>query len=208
MEKIKTTLYDIVGYIIPGMVFLVASFVGYCHLVQCQQPFVALRAVIKGLSNTEIAIYLGITYLAGHLLSTASYFVFEKLCCNTVVSDKQILGDDLYKAFEDRFKSIFKVAAYDKKTGFLTCICYVEAKQPVVYATAFIFQSFYGMARNLALVLMVYSLWELYNGLVVGNRQSFAYLLVAALVCLICFWHYRRFSQYYRRYILTGFIIT
>jgi hypothetical protein len=208
--QIKTTLYDLIGHIIPGLAFLVVLFVGYNHSIQCHQPLTELREYIVSLTAGEIVVFVLFTYLAGHFLSTISAVLVEGLLSKMPGSarfnrDREILGENLYKTFAEKFQKTFGCEPQQK--DFNTCVCYVEAKQPAIYSTAMVFRSFCGMARNLTLVLMAYSLCEIINWVVIGNSQSAQYLIAALVAGLISFCHYLRFLRYFRRRILNGFIV-
>ncbi|MBN2020837.1 MAG: hypothetical protein JW749_11510 [Sedimentisphaerales bacterium] len=208
--EIKTTFYDIVGYLVPGIVLLAVLFVGYNNSMQCQQPFLELKDLILNMSYKE-AIVLGVlSYLIGHFISSISYPVIEWLllkipCFKRFYRSEKIVGSNMYKAFSEKFKKTF---GYEPQAGdFATCICYVESKQPAVYSTTLIFKSFYGMARNLTLILWCYSLWELINWKMLKNHQSIGYFVVSLVVSFIIFYHYLRFLRYFKQNVLNGFIL-
>ncbi len=208
--EIKTTIYDIFGYIIPGLGFLVAAAVAHKHSQLCNQPIIEVREFIVTMPNMEITVTLILAYLIGHFLSSLSAFIFEDAFSKFtglawLKQNDKILGEKMYEPFKKKFEETFDCEPRQK--DFHACASYVEAKQPAVYATALIFQSFYGMARNLTLILMAYLVWELVNWLVFKNSQSAQYLLLALPAGLVCFYHYLRFFRYYRQHILTGFIV-
>ena len=201
MENIKTTFYDIAGYLVPGMVFVTVLFIGYNHSMACHQSFLELRNSIQNLSYTEIATLVIISYLTGHVLSSLSYFIIEVLllkipCFKRFKKSEMIVSLNIYNAFSEKFQKTFGFEPQER--DFTACICYVESKQPSIYSTTLIFKSFYGMARNLTLILWGYSLWELINWLIIKNHQSFGYFAVSFIIGFIVFYHYLRFLRYFK----------
>ena len=208
--QIKTTIYDIVGYMIPGFVLFLTGYLGYFHSIKTAFTFDSIIPDTLSLTASKIVLLAILAYLTGHLLSTVSSIIIESGILKMSLfekfkNDKEVLGPKLHGIYSEKFQKIFGFDSDPAQFG--VCICYVEAKQPAIYSTALIFLSFYGMARNLSLVLVSYSLWELLNWLGFKNSQSFGYFFVSLTLGVIAFYHYLRFLKYFKQRILTGFVI-
>ena len=94
----------------------------------------------------------------------------------------------------------------DSKT-FRLCVCFVEAYQNPVYSTALVFLTFYGMARNFALISFVYSVWEIINWIVKRQGSLCLFVLGSILVAVGFFIHYLRFYKYFKQHILNAFLL-
>jgi len=208
--QIKTTVYDIVGYIVPGLVFLFVGYLGYGHSVKSGLTFDSVISGALSLTGGRIFLLVIAAYVAGHLLSSVSFFVIKSTILRTSLfkkftDDKEILGPKLYGVFREKFQEVFGFDSDPAPLG--VCICYVESKQPAIYSTALIFLSFFGMARSLSLILILYSLWELVNWAGFKNPQSSGYFFVSLALGLIAFYHYLRFLKYFKGHILAGFVV-
>jgi hypothetical protein len=208
--QVKTTIYDIVGYMIPGFGFFLAGYLGYSHSIRVEFTFDSIFADISSLTGSKIILLAILAYLIGHLLSTVSSLIIEGMILKIPLfkkfkDDKEILGPKMHGIFSEKFQKTFGFDSDPAQFG--VCICHVESKQPAIYSTALIFLSFYGMARNLTLIFILYSIWELLNWLGFKNSQSFGYFLVSLTLGVIAFYHYLRFLKYFKQRILTGFVI-
>lgn len=205
--NIQTTIYDIFGYLIPGLIVLSFSDIVYCQVVfrkLIYPPAMDLKATII------ILIIVG-GYILGHALSGLSSLVVEPLITRQIeftairLSLENILSENMTNYFENRFNAIFGFDFHPM--DFRAVICYVETHRPAVYATAFVFLSFYGMCRTLAFTFSIVFLTELIVWFVFSPKYS----LMIALICLILsfsfYYGYFKFYRYFKVQIISGFVI-
>ena len=209
--QFKSTLYDIIGYIFSGVLLALFITLGWVNFSKDMSLLCAYWNRIASLKFPEVLCILGISYLIGHVISSLSSLVIEKWSCKGVENSK-IIFSDLLQRFEEKFEDKYQLKPSLK--NFRLCICHVESKRPRVYSTAFVFQCFYGMARNTTFLLFMFGIWELY--LLLSNLISksfhdalFAFLwcLGSFLLALFMFYIYLRFIKYFRLHIICGFLI-
>lgn len=212
MSEIKTTIYDIFGYLLPGFFSFFLVFLAYHHSKGTENIILAAKQLVSTLGMYNFLILAAVAYAVGHLVSTFSSIIIESLLLRKIHlfskyhDDKEILGESLYKVFCDRFKSIFGVEVNPKT--FRLCVCFVEAYQNTVYSTAVVFLTIYGMARNFVLISFVYLVWETINCIVKKQGSLCLFVLGSILVTIGFFIHYLRFYKYFKQYILNAFILT
>lgn len=151
ISEIKATFYDLVSYLLSGLLFAFLLLVFLSHIMEG----INLDLLIKG-SAVNVTLALFASYLLGHALATVSSLIIEKwLLVGKIKKNsitQRILSESLYDSFQDKYLSNFKCKYQEK--DFRLLICFVEAHQPNVYSTAFIFLSIYGMCRNVAFIFL------------------------------------------------------
>jgi hypothetical protein len=130
------------------------------------------------------------------------------LCKNIkYISDKvelsNLLSQGIYSKLKEKFKNEFKNEFSEKDIRLL--ICSVEENSPLVYSTAFIFLSFYGMARNLAMVCIIMLVFE--HLLIIKTHEYPLYSIVYLIIGIIFFFHYIRFRKYFLCHIASGYLL-
>lgn len=206
--EIKTTIYDVFGYLMAGVVGGISFVVAYGHSVG--QGWSYAISVLKSLSTTEVALLLVLAYLLGHLISAISSLVIDKpvhrlSLFRNYQALEAITSRDAYQSLSARFEGIFGFPL--GSSDFRLCVCYAEATAPVVYQTAFVFLAFYGMARHVTFVLMLYAAWEAVNWLLSGSCIFALYAGVALVGALAFFYHYLRFLKYFKQHIVGAFLV-
>ena len=156
---IKATVYDILGYLAVGVVAGILGLLAYEHSLG--RDWTNARSVLAGATATEIFILLVLAYLLGHALSSLSSFLIETPVkglprLQDYHDAEKVVGESQRLALAAKFEQQFGFPFH--KDEFDLCICYAESAAPVVYQTAFVFLSFYGMARNLTLVFVSYGI--------------------------------------------------
>ncbi|MBN1253358.1 MAG: hypothetical protein JXA16_14555 [Bacteroidales bacterium] len=164
---------------------------------------------------------LVIAYILGHLISTTSYYLIEKLFIvgiknlkDKFTNNKSPIPDlkkmldsnktpNLYKIIEKKFLELSN-GKYSKSNMRLL-ICEVEENKPSIYSTALVFLTFYGMARSIALVFLIAFIYEM---IMIIKTQTFPfYSFIYLAIGIISLLHFIRFKRYFLSQIINGFII-
>ena len=210
MDKfsIKTSIYDIFGYCIPGIVTLL--YIYFIHnfnnllfsaniLSQLQQDF--------KLSISQWIVIFILSYIIGHLIATLSSLIIEKwLCCRLykkVSTPKELFDEATYNQFNIKHNEIFGVP-YSVKNSRMT-FAYINEYYPNSYSTAFTFQTFYGMARNLCLIFIAIGLLFLFASIFCAF--SICLTLLHFVIAGIFFYEYYRFVKYYNLQLMSTFLV-
>jgi len=201
---IKTTIYDIFGYLMPGLLFICLVYISYLHSKGITDICPIIMQQVKDIDIKLFIIIFLLSYIIGHATSTLSSLVVENLILLKLkiakLDSNNVLPFDLREIFKNKFKILFNVNYDDKK--FRAVICYVESTQPSLYSTAFIFLSFYGMARNIAFVFTINFIIELINLSVVN---TFPFIATYILFSIAFYHEYYRFFIYFKEHILFSF---
>jgi hypothetical protein len=142
MDKfgIKATIYDLMGYFVPGFLTIIALYM-YNNDFLDFEWILTLQTV-----NYSLAFYVILfisSYILGHIISSLTSFIFEneKIPWNPDEFCKKL--PDIDKKSNEIFGLNYKEV--DKRI--LSSYC--QTNFPDIYNTAFIFKSIYGFSRNL-----------------------------------------------------------
>jgi hypothetical protein len=206
--EIKTTLYDIFAYLVPGGLALCLLLTEHYRLVGVAKP---LRFAFQRIGDVGFAqglLILGLSYVVGHGMSTLSKLVLEdwflEKNLSKHVTDEKLVGDTVLAELRERHKEVFG-CNYEKKS-FRAIIAYIEDRRRSIYGTAFVFLSFYGMARNISMLSFIAFIWYAF-----GLKLFGAGILPLAgggsfLIAILFYYEYFRFHSYYHQHILMGFL--
>lgn len=199
MDKfgIKASLYDILGYIIPGLVFIV----GLAVIHICKE------CPDKNFIEQEVGLVFGsvvlmTAYILGHVFGSFSSYLFEKkgkkLFARFYDIDPKVVGEKYRRAYDD-------VYGKNAEIEFRNVIAYSEEKTKAVYDTAFVFLSIYGLSRNvgtaLFFVLLAYFI-------MVDFAEWNKWILLGLSFCIIALLHnYFRFKEYYIEQIFASLTV-
>jgi len=205
--NIKTTIYDLLGYFIPGFVSIVLVIL----LILQLYPIENISEQVKTLSsliNIYYAILLVVfSYILGFLFSGLSNIYFDRLfpfLKRKLTLDK-ILDNDSFKIVTDKFDKLFNTKLTD--SNFLLLICYVESERPDNYSTALYYLSYYGMSRTLFFLFSLMSLVELSLLFFTNPVSTVLYLLLSLFLSLIFLFQFIRFVKYYKKQIAFSFTL-
>jgi hypothetical protein len=106
--------------------------------------------------------------------------------------------------FKTHYEQTFNLPFSEKDIRL--CITYVESKMPAVYSTAFVFLSFYGMARNLCLLFLFWIPVQFFIGYGQISRTANIYCSISIILFLIFLYEYIRFQRYFVQEIIYGFM--
>ena len=199
MDKlgIKATLYDLLGYIVPGAFFVFALYIMYT--AKTDGKYIDF---LKNMMDAKTSFAFGsfaviCFYINGHILASIGSFLFENRLVKWLFSKKALMW--LYKINEDvegkKYEDRFKDLLGDKAPfSFRNVIAYSEENTKTAYDTAFVFLSIYGLSRNSA-VAMLLLLVSHYTFIDDAWSISFYVCFFLALIALLH--NYFRFRQYY-----------
>jgi hypothetical protein len=193
MDKfgIKGTLYDLIGYILPGLILMIGI----------NQIFSFEKISLENLLNIKMTlpsvfILVALLYILGHVISSLSSVIFENYYI-AMVSAKIYKFDST--KYDERAIHLFG-APYSKCSRIPIAFC--QLKHPVIYETAFVFLSFYGMARNLATsMLIIFICWHIKFHLI--SVWSILGLVIISLLIH----QYFRFKLYFDKQIATSLLV-
>jgi hypothetical protein len=207
---LKTTLYDFMVYLLQGGVILFVGYLCYLHSKGNPDVMATLNEVMKESNLSLKFLFAFLSYLTGHLLSTLSCLLVEKLVFRKVTKLKSqmdcsnILSSSLYEQLCKKFKLVFDSNYEDD--NFYACVCFNEFKRPQIYSTAFYFMVYYGMARNLSMTFFLAFLWETVNAIFVSGTDALPFLFTYIVVSFIFTYEYYRFYRSFKKHIALGFI--
>ncbi|NLD50569.1 MAG: hypothetical protein GX660_25795 [Clostridiaceae bacterium] len=195
MDKlgIKATFYDLLGYIIPGAFVIVGIWFTLTTLET--HSFEAVTNVkLSWPSGVMLIIF---SYIAGHIFASFSSLLFENKYSKSLFSKIYKIETSIY---DTRTTELFGTTYLKTNDRILTSYC--QTNYPIVYDTAFIFLSIYGLSRNIAtgiLVLMI--IWFFKS----------TFILPVFLIFLITFFlmvhNYFRFRKYFILQIASALLL-
>jgi hypothetical protein len=224
MDKfgITATIYDFLGYFIPGFALWGLVLGAWYHSCPTLPLWAKIQSLItsafmqvqpKDLSINwfSFVFIIFVLYVTGHIVSTLSSLVIEKLAImklgwgKNAILVKGAISTEFYGTFTQKFEERFHFKFDDDE--FRACIAFVQTNRPSVYTTAFVFLTFYGMARNILLSVIIVLPWEIINGIVSfsGFQMGYIGILLAGgtVFCL----EYVKFIQCFKKEIVSGFMV-
>jgi len=210
---IKTTIYDIFSYFIPGVIFnnciiLAIFFTNYKFIMPFNEIYG--EELLSLMPNWFLILtVILITYVLGIIISTLSSIIIEKklmkLCClNKYITLKNIVSEDLYNVVLKKTKNDFDVDF--KENDIRLLIASVEKYSANAYNTALVFLTIYGMNRNLCIVFFPLGIVTLIINIIQHDNVLFASILI--LLSIITLIGYIRFYKYFISQILSAYITT
>lgn len=219
MDKlgIKATLYDLIGYFIPGLLILfIAAGVLNQFGVFCLKYDKGIQFLICE-KDKVFTIHWSVwvlatilSYFLGHLISSLSSLSYERLLIKNIPFLRRghelssLMSKGSSEIFKKGYSRLFK-AEYTEK-DFRNCICHVEHFRPVNHSTAFVFLSFYGMARNFSFAFFISFLLELSASLYLHSFKPLLISLIFLILTGVMFDEYYRFVRYFKNHIYSAFI--
>jgi hypothetical protein len=210
--NIKTTVYDLLGYIVPGLVTMTLSIVVYIQNYPIQNISDAITFLSPLFNIYFSMLIICIAYVIGFFMSGIGDLYNDIILVKIHSSLKRdslirYLEGELFNRFEQKFKETFKNDF--KETHIRKLICYVESNKPELYSTAFYYLSFYGMSRSLFVIFSLFALTEIV--LLILPNPCVLITLILIIVSLLLAWlaHYQyiRFLKYFLEQIVCAFLI-
>lgn len=210
--SIRTTIYDIFGYLMPGMLLLAICHLGYAlYAGEFNTPLPTSVIGIFGITF--------VSYALGHAVNAASKIVieewlFRKQFLEAANWQKREKNELRLKRLEDRARLIFNMGLADLTRFELHIRC--EEKLSQSFTTGFTFLSFYGMSRSLAFLCILtipigfYFAWLLSANIeCLPGRIALSALGSIPSILLAFLFHlqYLRFAQNYYDYLASSLLI-
>lgn len=206
--SIRTTIYDIFGYLVPG--FLLISLCRITSQIHSGEimPILTLPSNVIGTFE-----YLVLSYVLGHAVNALSKIVYEKGVFakqfqNAKNWQARVTNKTRRKNLEARSKAIFNMSLSELSNKELRIRC--EEKLPQAYSTGFTYLSFYGMSRSLALLcvllvpILAYATWHCCNFVECKYARGGLALMGGILACFLSYlfkYQYLRFAKLYHDYL-------
>ena len=205
MDKlgIKATLYDFLGYVVPGLTFIV----GLVAMFVCKECS-DISTIAKNFLDVKVgvvasALILITAYILGHIFASLSSILFERRGKN--LSPKKHYEMDP-KQVGEKFRTYYeKIYGSGSEIEFRNVIAYSEEKTKAVYDTAFVFLSIYGFSRNTSMALFfVLAAYFIVLDLTAWN----VWVVLGLVLGIIALIHnYFRFREYYVKQIFASLIV-
>lgn len=205
MDKlgIKGTLYDLLGYAIPGLTFIA----GLATLILCREC-AEKKFLVENIVNIKISmpfflLVLIASYILGHVFASISSWLFERRGKN--LSPKNRYEMDPKQVGEKFQASYEKIFGTESKMEFRNVIAYSEEKTKAVYDTAFVFLAIYGFSRNTSIALFFVLIA---NFIVLDMAEWNLWVLSGIILSIIALVHnYFRFREYYVKQIFSSLTV-
>lgn len=205
MDKlgIKGTLYDLLGYVVPGLTFIA----GLATLILCREC-AEKKFLVENIVNIKISmpfflLVLIASYILGHVFASISSWLFERRGKN--LSPKNHYEMDPKQVGEKFQASYEKIFGTESKMEFRNVIAYSEEKTKAVYDTAFVFLAIYGFSRNTSIALFFVLIA---NFIVLDMAEWNLWVLSGIILSIIALVHnYFRFREYYVKQIFSSLTV-
>ena len=210
MNDFKGTLYDLLGYFAPRLIAIIGMTVAFQRIFNPQNILNAIKVEINSISAFEVFLLIIVAYIFGHAIASLSSLIIEKIVMvkikkmSSALVSENILDKEHYKLLCTKYTEEFGTQYNDKNIR--KVICFVQARQSSIYETALVFLSFYGMARNFAMLFLIFAMFELLLFFIYSAGNLYV-LLFCILFFAIFFYEYIRFRKYFIDTILSGFLI-
>ena len=205
MDKfgIKGTLYDLLGYVIPGLTFIV----GLAIMILCKDC-ADKNILIEKIANIKIGapfslLVLISSYILGHVFASISSWLFERRGWNLSPKNRYEMNPE---KVGERFRGNYdKIWGTGSKVEFRNVIAYSEEKTKAVYDTAFVFLSIYGFSRNTSMALF----FVLIANFIVLDHAAWNWWIISGIfLAIVALLHnYFRFREYYVKQIFASLTV-
>jgi hypothetical protein len=207
---IKFTVYDFLGYFIPGLLLIAIISLNKCYLDDFSFSQEALIKMFNELNLNLLIFGVFICYLLGFLLNAIgaalieSFFFTEIKYLRRKVDCIELLPDLTIERFKIRYKEVYGInySENDKHS----IIVYVAENKPQVYGRAFFFLVIYGFSRTVMMVLMLNCIFLFYY--LFTTYWAWFQFCMSALFLMVFFFNYIKFRQYYEKESLYGFLLS
>lgn len=205
MDKfgIKGTLYDLLGYAIPGLTFILGLTIMILSM-DCADKCILTERIANIKIGVPMSLLILIAgYILGHVFASISSWLFERRGWN--LSPKNRYEMDPEKIGE-RFRGYYdKIFGTGSKVEFRNVIAYSEEKTKTVYDTAFVFLSIYGFSRNTSMALFFVLIA---NFIVLDYAAWNLWIISGIILAIIALLHnYFRFREYYVKQIFASLTV-
>ena len=200
----RTTFYDIIGYLIPGVFALGVLWLYWYVIISSETALLFAKLLSRHVGLTSIGLVTG-GYVAGHLVNSLSSLILEKWIFRKAFEDAKNWYDRVSKKSQVRANQIHnnvleffgvpveEISVFDMRIR-------MEEELPGATITGFSFLSFYGMCRTLMfLVLFAAIPISYWSSRLVSSKSSW---LVFALMFMFMFAIAAAFKYQYLRFVV------
>lgn len=211
INDFKGTLYDLLGYFAPGLISIIMVYITYLRIQNSQNIIYDIKFTFDKISGFEVFVLILLAYVMGHVVATISSILIERILMNKIdyfnkkINSEKIIGKDHYELLCKKYKTEFNLQYSD--CNIRKVICYIQEKHNSIYETSMVFLSFYGMARNFALLFGVLFIVEIVL-FILTTLGNIYIILINLLLFSIFLYEYFRFRKYFIDTILSGFIVS
>lgn len=219
----KLGIYDLLGYIVPGLLGILAAQVIYKDILKLSFPVKLDDGVINSI------IFLVISYFIGVIMHEVSQFVQEtilKRIWGGMPSEKFLLNSDRTcsdiekQSYYKLAKEVYQIdeTGYDKNKSQLVFDRFRTALQLTGKdERSQLFNTYYGMYRNFStgtlicfFAYLIYSMVYLFNLIFLKKAITTDYSFIATGLAMLIFTlillrRTRRFGETYVKYVYRGF---
>lgn len=159
---VKATIYDLLGYFVPGIVSIGLSLLIVFQLKPNGNITEIINSLFSSFSIYHAILLVIASYLLGFLYSGFSNIYFDNLFSflKRKLNLENILDKDSLLSVNEKFKKQFETDLTE--SNFWLLICIVENEKPNIYSTALYYLSYYGMSRTLFFLFSSMSLLEFF----------------------------------------------
>lgn len=190
MEKlgIKATLYDLVGYIIPGLVLIIGNYSIYAF--SCFDCSYGIETIVKiEMSLIQCIALLLASYIVGHIIAALG-----AVFCERKIFKRMFSRISEFHEKENYRETFASIVGHEIPFTTRNLAAFSEEHTRSVYSTAFVFLSIYGFCRNVFVALTIVFFEYV---LVFGITKSWAIDIAFAISILALLYNYLRFKKYY-----------
>ncbi|MFV0501311.1 MAG: hypothetical protein ACK5MH_06965 [Bacteroidales bacterium] len=192
---IKATIYDIIGYLVPGFLSIISIFMiikGGILNQNGEINFEVFQSITIDLPFVFYVIIFTFSYISGHIIESISSFIYKKILYKPVMKFFMRKHYDKMNSIAD---NKFKTNFLSSEQNFMS---YCELKYPVINDTVFRFLSFYGFSRNITIILILVYISLCING---QYFTIFGFSLIISILAMS--WNYFRFRKYFELKIIS-----
>lgn len=196
---IKATIYDIIGYIVPGFLSIITIFMimrGGILTEKGEINFATFESNIKEFSFIFYITIFTLSYIAGHIIESISSLIFKKMLYKLVMR----------KCMKKHYDKVNLIAQNKFNNNFIDCeqnlMSYCEVNYPIINDTAFRFLSFYGFSRNITIILLIMIVSLFLKGQLL---TPLGYSIIISIPAMI--WNYFRFRKYFELKIISVLLL-
>lgn len=216
--NLKITLYDIFGYVLPGIVFLVGIAILFWSVFYPQTHLVP----VKGTTATWVS-FVVLSYFSGHMLQALGNLLMKRFQSaeNLLLTKNQAdsLPEALVQSAKEKASSILGVDVKDISPEWLFRICDEMIVQGGITEDRELYQYREGFYRGLTIAFLVLSLSLTIRAIVYGTfielsdsllyiskPMLFFFIIVFFIGTWLSFFRYRRFAKYRVSHAIIGFL--
>lgn len=206
----KSTIYDLLGYFVPGFISIFLFFISFYPANICKETLDSILTYFLTGGIHVILFTIVICYVLGFLFSGLSnIFVFKLLpkifpSLNAYSDYEKIIDNESLEIIKIKFKGLFSINLC--KDNVRLVVNNVENQKPVLYSTALYFMSFYGMASSSFLLLVIFSMVQSIILFIQFNLTLLVILILYLVFSFLFLYQYLRFIRYYNQQIFYSFL--